>query len=426
MTMHITLVGSNHQTAENLAWREKLCLAKQNIPQALQQCKEKTACQACMILSTCNRHEYIMINKSLDDSSCLEWLAEQYNLCPASFKKNTYIYHDEKAILHLIRTASGLDSLTLGEPEIFGQIKQALCISQDAGASNKMLNYLMSQVFHAAKNIRHTSNIQTYPITLPYTILKLIGQIFDLNSPCPIVCIGAGQVIETLSDYLKHKNCKDIVILNRTLESAKHLAKKVNGQAGQLSELSSWLPKAHVIVSAISKNTPIISKKQLQDSMSQRDYRPILIIDLAMPRNIDPHIQDLPDVFLYDLEHLQHIILQYQQCRQKAAKPAQAMAIEHAKCIHQNLSAKKAFKSLIEMRKTILQLRDQTLKKSKQAIQNGQDPILTLEKAVHDLTQNILHHPTIELRKAIKTQQKDIICLAEKWFAKESSDEKTT
>ena len=420
--MQIMLIGFHHQSPASTPWLEKLSLTPEKYPDILQDCYATFEdIEACMVLSTCHRYEWLIISKPFSKQHFIQWLADKHALCAHALEKICYLHHHQQAIEHLIRTASGLDSMILGDPQIFGQLKQALSIALAQKPWPSMLIQLFNQVFSAAKQIRHKTNIGQYPITIPYTIFQLTGQIFDLQSTCPILCVGAGEIMQAILPYLHAKGCSDFIMLNRSPQHAQKLAEQVGGQYDTLDALTTHLPKAHVMISGISCQEPILDKHMIKAMMPHRRYRPLLIIDLGMPRNIDVDIQELPDVFLYNLEHLQTIIDTHKDNRNKAAKPAEQMAKQQSLNICQDISTRQSLESLKKMRKHIENQRDQILASSLSSLDQGKDPRLTLEKALHDLTQHVLHLPTRRLKHAIKHQEKDMIQLASQWLSEEAS-----
>lgn len=407
------LIGLNHNSAA-LALREQTALLAEQLPQALTRCAALPAVREVMMLSTCNRTEIIAIADAAEP--LLAWLAEWHQLPLAELKPATYCFQGVTAVNHLMRVACGLDSMVLGEPQIFGQLKRAFHLAQEVGCVGKKLNKTLQAVFSVGKQVRTDTQVGASPVSLAYTVIKCAQQIFSDLSACCVVFIGAGEMTQLMARHFYGQGVRQLVIANRSRERADRLAAEVAGQAVAIGDMPAWLEQADIVISATATQLPVLSKAALEQAFKSRKHRQLLIADLAMPRDVEPDVATLADVYLYNLEDLQQIIAQNQDERAEAAKLAEQMVAEAAQRFSAEVDALDAMLSIREFRRKVEQMRDQEIERALNELVQGQAADAVVIRSMRLLVNKILHQPTVQLRRAAQKKQHELITLAKALF----------
>lgn len=411
------LIGINHQTAD-VSLRERLYIQKRELEVALSDIKALDGVEEVMILSTCNRLEIFCVAKSIEGVKA--WLARTRYLSDETLDAHCYVHTQEAAIEHLIRVGCGLNSMFTGETQIFGQLKSAFAHAQSAEQTGDQLNALMPAIFAAVKHIRTDSHIGEHAISFGHLISKLAKSLFDDVSSCQVLLIGSGEMIETVATYLSALSTQPLTIANRTLSRALQLAHQYGGRAIPLSDLGHHLTKAAIVVCATSTTLPLIGKGLVEGVMAKRHGQPLLMIDLAVPRDIEPEVGKLPGIHLHNLDKMNAMRQSNAQRRDAAAAQAQAMIPEAVHTVQKALKPLACTNILKQYRHQGRRLVQAELDAAKLDLAGGKDPECVLEQLAHRLTQKLMHTPSSTLGSIDPDQDTDFARLAQHLLLPES------
>lgn len=405
--MHLVGWGINHKFAP-ISIREQLAFDSKATCQALHHLLQNKAANEAVLVSTCNRTE--IYAWTLDPhylKNCF-WtqLGNQGDL-----NHHSYDYYDADCVRHLIRVACGLDSMALGEPQILGQIKQAYQLACEAGTVGPELRHLFPAVFAASKQIRHHSHIGANSISLAYTAVQLGKRIFSQISKCHVLLVGAGDQIGLLANYLLKNGIKHFTIANRHIEKAQLIAEVTNGKAIQLGDIPAYLPQIDWLICATRSPLPLVGKGMVESAIRLRKHKPMLMIDLAVPRDIEPEVAQLEDVYLYNIDDLQEILSTNLKNRTLAAEQAESLVEFHTEYFMRKLRIFKARSLIQQFRQQIHSLRDHEVRKALSLLNEGENPKKVIDDLARRLTNKILHQPTIKLRQAASEKQQDVLHL---------------
>lgn len=393
--MLLTL-GISHKTTP-IAIREKLAFSPDYIPMALQTLKGNSQIQEIALLSTCNRTEiYCQAPSPLVADELLSWWQQTQQ---TTFDPNPYwyLYSDRQAVKHMMRVASGLDSMLLGEPQILGQLKVAYQMAQQMGTLGKQLSRWFQMSFSVAKRIRTHTDIAKHPISMAYAAVTLAKQIFSDLSKSNVLLIGAGENIELILQHLQAKDVSQLSVMNRTLERAQLLADKAHCKAYPMTSLGILLQEADIVISAINTPTPIITPDMMLPLLKQK-RRPLLMIDLGVPRNIDPLIGQHEDIYLYSVDDLQHRMTENLKSREVAALEAEGIIESASQAFEVWMASQNNHHLISQLRTKADQIRHETLQQALKELDKGKDPKAVLTHFAHRLTQKLIHQPTVTLR----------------------------
>jgi glutamyl-tRNA reductase len=351
------------------------------------------------LLSTCNRTE-IYLSGDISDEQLLDWLAASKRLERADLEVCYYCYRDHQAIRHMISVASGLDSLVLGEPQIFGQIKSAYSVGREAGTVAADLNNAFQQAFAAAKRVRSETAIGQNPVSVAYASVSLAEQIFADLKNAHALLIGAGETIELVARHLQDKQVGQITVANRTLTRAQTLAEDFSAEAILLSDIPDYLHRADIIISSTASQLPILGKGAVESALKLRKHKPIFMVDIAVPRDIEPEVEELEDVYLYTVDDLEEVIQDNLRARQTAADLAMDIVDQEVK----NWSAKQRALAVVDtiraFRDSAELIRDAEVEKALASLERGQDSTDVINALARNLTNKLLHKPTTKLKQA--------------------------
>lgn len=413
--MIITAFGINHTTAP-VQIREQAVIADDRVHDAVLDLTQHKQIEEATILSTCNRTE-IYCGHQLDDEDCLvDWLSEFQGLPNGELKPFTYSHQNKDAVNHTFRVASGLDSMILGEPQILGQMKKAFSSAHQAGATGKILNRLFQHTFSVAKQVRTDTQVGASAVSVAYAAVDLAKRIFTDLSEQTVLLIGAGETIELVARHLKQNQVKHMIVANRSIERAQHLADEMGSEAIALAEIPDRLPDADIVVASTASTLPILGKGLVERSLKARRHRPIFMVDLAVPRDIEQEVGELPDVYLYTVDDLNTVVDNNLGSRREAA-------VEAGKIIDLQVVRFMRWMRSLDSVPTIKTLREQTcqtqmleLDKARKRIAAGDDPDMVLELLAHNLTKKYLHEPSHRLRLAEMEGNVSLISAAKKLF----------
>ncbi len=396
--MSIFVVGINHKTA-SIALREQFYFAQDKLALYLQDLLNRTDVREAVLLSTCNRSELYCDAK--DSHAVRQWFCAQHLFANQELDAALYIYHDEAALMHLMQVACGLDSMVLGESQILGQLKVAFSESCAAGAVGILFHRLFQQVFALAKEIRTTTAIGACPVSVASAAVHFVREKVPDFAKARLLLIGAGDTTQLLLRYLEAHYALPIMLVNRSKENAALLLEKNNGCVYGFDELPLALAHADIIFSATGSATPIVSKAMVEAVLQVRLGKPLFFMDVAVPRDIDPTLQELAAVTLYCIDDLKVIIEKNRQGREHAADKAHELITKKSQELMADLTSLDSVAHTIRAyRGRIEAISQSELTKAKQALHQGEDAETVLSAFAHAFTMKLLHAPSVQLRQA--------------------------
>ena len=424
--MSLFVLGINHLTAP-VSLRERVAFSDQTVPVALAALSALPHVHEVALLSTCNRTElYAVVDD--DGRGLADWLACYPEPAaggaielPGSRQEQTlhaylYRHRDADAVRHLFRVATGLDSLVLGEPQILGQVKQAWATARGAGSLGVRLDRLFQHAFVTAKRARTDTRIGANPVSVASAAVRLAQESFARLDDSTVLLIGAGETIELAARHLVQAKVKRLLIANRTLAHAQELASRYGGVALPLSELDRHLGEADIVIAATASREPVVLRGHVAAALATRKHRPMLLIDLAVPRDIASEVAQLRDVFLYTIDDLERAIEDNRRSRRDAAIEAEAIVELQVSRFIETVMASRRSAPLKRLRAHGEAARTEVLAKARQQLDAGHDPGAVLDFLAHTLTNRLLHAPTIALREAALTGTAELGRAAEKLF----------
>lgn len=418
--MGIIALGLNHNTAP-VSIRERLAFPTERLGAALQALTRLPAIEEAAILSTCNRTELYCGTRVTGTDTLIDWLAEAGHLKPDEFRPYLYTYTDTATIRHMFRVAAGLDSMILGEPQILGQMKTAYQTATEAGTLGKTLGRLFQSTFTAAKKVRTDTAIGSSPVSVAFAAVRLAQSIFDDLNRQTAILIGAGETIELTARHLSEHRIGELIIANRTYDKAHALATRFNGFAISLAELPHHLARADIIVSSTASPLPILGKGSVESAIKIRRHKPVFMVDLAVPRDIEPEVGQLRDVYLYTVDDLRNTVEENLKTRQEAAKQAEEIIDIQVAHFLSWLRVQGASDTIRDYRQQAEIIRDEVLQKTLAGLKQGQTPEQCLELLAHRLTNKLIHAPSIQIRQASMTERHDLVAAARELFQLQDS-----
>lgn len=397
--MALLTLGINHRTAP-LELRERVAFTPERMAEAFAELRAATGASETAILSTCNRTELYLAGDDDCAGAVLQWLAGFHGLEPADLENALYIHRDSDAVRHVMRVACGLDSMVLGEPQILGQLKDAYALAREHGASGSFLSRLFEQSFSVAKRVRTQTAIGENPVSVAYAAVSMASHIFSSLKGNRALLIGAGRTIELVARHLSDAGVSDFVVANRTLEKAQVLAETYGGTGILLSEIPDQLTNVDIIISSTASPLPILGKGAVERALRRRKHRPYFMVDIAVPRDIEPEVASLDDVYLYTVDDLHQVIEENIRSREGAAREAENLITAGIHDFLAQLRALDAVATLKQFRQRAEVLRDTETEKALRALRNGGDPETVLRSLGRGLTNKLLHEPTVQVRKA--------------------------
>lgn len=403
-------LGVNHTTA-SVDLREKVAFSPERLATALHE-----ACAVChlndlVILSTCNRTEIYAMTQQPD--LLLDWLAQFNGLQRTDLLQHVYQFDNESAIIHLIRVASGLDSMVLGEPQIFGQVKHALQLARQAGTVGNPLSRLFEHAFYAAKKVRSETAVGEQAISMGYAVVQLAQQVFSSLNQTTALIVAAGEMNTLVARHLVEQDVGRILICNRSVERAVQLADelmvRVPVEIIPFDQLVDALPRADIVSSCTGSLHQIIQASDVKQALKKRRFKPMLMVDLAVPRDIDQAVSRLNDVYLYDVDHLQTVIEGNLAQRRQAALEAEVMVSQLSAQFIRQQRSEQATPHIVAYRRHIEQLKSNELDKAKQLLLQGQDAGQVLERLANALTAKLAHAPSQLVRQAAMHENPEIL-----------------
>ncbi|MEI7839144.1 MAG: glutamyl-tRNA reductase [Methylococcaceae bacterium] len=409
--MTLLALGINYNTAP-VAIRERLAFSADKLPDALQDLLRLSEINEAAILSTCNRTEFYCTTQSTNQNVLVDWIAQNGKFSPQDLMPYLYSHTDGAAVRHMFRVACGLDSMILGEPQILGQMKTAYQTACDAGTIGKLLGKLFQHTFTAAKKVRTDTAIGSSPVSVAFAAVQLAQQIFDKLSEQTALLIGAGETIELTARHLSQQGIGRIIIANRTFEKAHTLAAQFNGYAISLAEIPNHLAEADIVISSTGSQLPILGKGSVESALKKRKRKPMFMVDLAVPRDIEAEVEQLADVYLYTVDDLQYTIEQNMNSRRQAAEQAEEIIDTQVDYFLAWLRAQSAQTLIKDYRSQAELFRDDALQKALTSFNNGLPAEIALQRLAYTLTNKLIHTPSTQIRVAAENERHDLLSAA--------------
>lgn len=414
--MPLFTIGLNHRTAP-IEVRERIVFPLETQRPALEGIKRETGADEVALVSTCNRTEIYVRGKENSVATLVtNWLAAQHGGANVNLRPHLYQLAEADAARHAFRVASGLDSMVLGEPQILGQVKLAAKVAAEAGTLGGSLDRLFQETFKVAKEVRTQTEIGATSVSMAAAALKLAQQLFGDIREIKLLLVGVGEMIELAATHFAAHSPKSIVVANRSIERGRELAQRFNATAISLQQLPERIHEFDAIITSTASMLPIIGKGMIESALKQRRHRPIFMVDLAVPRDIEHEVGELDDVFLYTLDTLGKIIQQNSAKREAAVAEADRIIDIRTSEFMAWLGARASVPVIQQLRGKADQYRQTELERAKRMLAKGDDPAKVLEQLAHGLTNKFLHHPLAALNRTHGAEREALSDALDKLF----------
>lgn len=422
--MNLLVVGLNHRTA-SVTLRERVAFSSEELADALPALRSAVGLRELAILSTCNRTEAIAVGDTLDPDAVIQWISNYHQLPVDELVNTTYIHRGAEAVHHTMTVACGMDSMVLGESQIFGQFKDCFNLARMHHTIGPELDNLAQTTNRVAKRVRTETGIGENTVSIASTSVTLAQQLFTDIGKCNVLLIGAGETIELVATHLQNAGIHNLVIANRTLANAQALAETFGGKAIDLGAIPRQLIETDILISSTGSQLPILGKGAVERALKSRRHKPIFMVDLAVPRDIEPEVSELRDVYLYSIDDLQSIIVENLEQRQTSAAEAARIIDEAVMEFVANYRALDAVDTLRRFRQRHDALREEELTRALQRLAAGESAEDVLTNLARQLTNKIVHVPTIEIKKAGSDGRQDLLNAIEQVFQLQDSTDNT-
>lgn len=431
--MALVLLGINHNTA-NIDFREQVAFPPDKVGDAIRRGSALEGVEELVIVSTCNRTElYVQIDlgeaSAVDPDIYIEetllreqehrliaWLSEFHGLKEEEVRRSTYFRWRDDVIRHLMRVSCGLDSMVLGEPQILGQIKSAYAVSKDMGVVGGNLGRAFQEAFSIAKQVRTDTAIGENPVSVAYAAVTLAEQIFSDLPSLNALLIGAGRTIELVARHLSDKGVRNIVVANRTLQNAVELGAKFGAEGVLLSDIPEQLVKADIVVSSTNSQLPLLGKGAVESAIKRRRHKPMLLVDLAVPRDIEPQVGEIADAYLYSIDDIRDVIEDSVKSRTEAAEQANSIIERGVQDYIRQLRSLNAVNTLRAFRDKAALIRDREVEKALRALEKGDPAPQVLEALARGLTNKLIHAPSVQMKKASADGRDELVQLTRELY----------
>jgi glutamyl-tRNA reductase len=420
--MPVVTLGLNHNSAP-IAIRERVVFPEDKLQPALRELHATPGVTEAALITTCNRTEvYAVLEGDGDGRVLQQWLEASHDLPDDWLRDYTYYHSGAAAVRHLMNVASGLDSLMLGEPQILGQAKLAHREATDAGSLGQVLDRLFQHAFRVAKQVRSETEIGSHPVSIAYAAVSLAGQIFGAVTTRTALLIGAGETISLTAQHLAEQGIGHLIIANRDHERADALAATHGGDAITLADIPIALTRADIVVSSTGSDLPILGKGSVERTLRERKHRPMFLVDLAVPRDIEPEVGDLADVYLYTIDDLRAVIDDSLRSRREAAQQAEAIVRLHSEQFLRWVRSLDAVAAIREFRERAEAEKEAALDYARRRLARGDDPDDVVRHLANKLTGRLIHEPTMGLREAGRSGDPDTLRIGQEVLGLKGND----
>jgi len=431
--MALVLVGINHNTA-NIEMREKVAFPPEIVESALAEVHALPPIEEVVIVSTCNRTEIYLDFAEIDadapagdelaqnrqlldrQAEVVAWLSKFHDLEASELEKCSYSYASEDVVRHLMKVSCGLDSMVLGEPQILGQIKSAYAVSKDQVVVGQSLGRAFEEAFSIAKQVRTDTAIGENPVSVAYAAVTLAERIFSNLPSLSVLLIGAGRTIELVVMHLKDKGVSKIVVANRTLDNALEIANRFDAHGVLLSDIPEQLIKADIVVSSTNSQLPLLGKGAVERALKQRKHKPMLLVDLAVPRDIEAEVSEIADAYLYSIDDISAVIDDGVKSREDAATQAESIIERGIEDYRRQLRSLNAVSTLRALRDKADAIREKELERALKALEKGEAAEAVLSSLARSLTQKLVHSPSVQMKKASAEGRDELLELTAELF----------
>jgi len=407
--MKIVVIGLNHKTAD-IELREKLAFNGPKLEEGLLKIRGLPGIKESVIVSTCNRVELYLSASDVGKAyeAIKDFLVEFFDLKKDSLDNSLYLYDEMKAVKHIFRVASSLDSMVVGEPQILGQLKEAFEFALKKKTTGVLLNRLLKKSISVAKRVRTETRIAENAVSISFAAVELAKKIFTDLSEKSFMLLGAGEMAELAAKHIISNGVRDIVVANRTYERGCELAKDFNGRAVRFEDFLHEMVHSDILICSTGAQNYVLLKGQMQKVMKERKNKPVFIIDISVPRNIDPEINDLNNVYLYDVDDLHGVVDTNILERQKEAKKAEGIIEEEIETFRKWLSSLDSVPTVIALREKAEAIKKEELERLINRLPDiGEKERKAIENLANSIINKLIHAPTIALKE--DTEDKDML-----------------
>jgi glutamyl-tRNA reductase len=398
--MHLTVLGINHRSAP-VEVRGQVAFPPDKVEQALTELRQLGGIHEAAILSTCNRTELYCAREDAAIDTLAAWLGSFHQLSPDNLRPHLYAYQDELAVRHVFRVAAGLDSMVLGEPQILGQMKDCYQQALRSQSIETLVNRLFQHTFSVAKQVRTDTAIGASPVSVAFAAVGLARQIFGDLAGQTALLIGAGETIELTARHLHERSIGQLIIANRTVTRAHDLAAQFGGYGIGLDEIAVHLAEADIVIASTGSTSVLLDKATVEAALRKRKHRPVLMIDIAVPSDIDPAVAELDDVYLYTVDDLKQVIEDNLRSRQEAADQAEEIIEAQAGRFMAWTRSLDAIPTLRAYREHAEALGEAELDRARRALSGGTSPDDVVEQLARNLVRKLTHDPSVNMRTAV-------------------------
>ena len=441
--MALVLVGINQKTA-NIEIREKVAFPPEIVESALAEIYALPAIREVVIVSTCNRTEIYLDfvegdseapagdalaqNRQLlvRKAQVVAWLSKFHHLEASELEQFSYSYASEDVVRHLMKVSCGLDSMVLGEPQILGQIKSAYAVSKDQQVVKQSLGRVFQEAFSIAKQVRTETAIGENPVSVAYVAVTLAERIFSDLPSLSVLLIGAGRTNELVVKHLVEKGVSEIVVANRTLDNALEIANRFDARGVLLCDIPEQLIKADIVVSSTNSQLPLLGKGAVERALKQRKHKPMLLIDLAVPRDIEAEVSEIADAYLYSIDDISDVIEDGVKSRADAAAQAESIIERGVEDYRKALRSLNAVSTLRAFRDKADTIREWELDRALKALKKGESAEAVVSSLARSLTQKLVHSPSVQMKKASAAGRDELLELTAELFELSSESKPNT
>ena len=410
MLRALLAIGLNHRTAP-VHVRERLSCGEARLPELVESLRGMPGIDGAAMVSTCNRVEAYISARSEDIiEPVVNWLAELADADRAELEKHLYILRHGDVVKHLFRVASGLDSMIVGEPQIHGQVRAAFLASQQCGALDPLLTQVFDQTMRVAKKVRTDTGIGEHAVSVPYAAIELAKKIFGDLDGLQALLLGAGEIGELTAEHLAGSGVRQIFVANRAYERGVQLAERFGGEAIQFGAIEPFLATCDIVIASTAAPHFVIDRGQVERALATRKMKNLFLIDLSVPRNIDPAIANVDGAYLYNIDDLQLVAESNRELRMKKAQQAEEIVARELEGFRRRLAAQDAVPTIVELQQRLEEIRAAELEKCLRRVgPMTPEQRETIELMTAQLVNKILHYPILQLKEADELQERESI-----------------